>query len=312
MKTLDLVGLGECMVEFYAEEPLAQVRTFTRSVGGDVLNALVAAARLGSRTGFITRVGDDPFGPGLLKVWQDEGIDTRCAPLVQGENGVYFISLKENGERDFTYRRANSAASKLAPEDLDPQYLASTRMVLLSGITQAISPSAEAATLRAAQLAHSSASLVAYDPNYRPALWNGRGGLKAAQRAFEQLRPYVDVLLPSYPADMALLGLEPPDPATALQALGKYCPRTGLKVGDQGAWLGWEGKILHVPAAAPTQIRDTTGAGDAWNGAFLHGLLQGWEPFEAAIFANRLAAAKLAHRGAIAPKPWPMDAQVVI
>lgn len=314
MKTLDLISVGECMVEFFAEEPLAQARTFTRSFGGDVLNALVAATRLGSRTGFVTRVGDDPFGPGLLAAWCAEGIDTSCAPLIDGENGVYFISLKEGGEREFTYRRLGSAASKLAPEDLEPEYLASARMVLLSGITQAISPSAQAATLRAAELARSSGALVAFDPNYRPGLWAKRGGLEAARRAFVELIPYVDVLLPSYPTDLTLLGLELLDPPAALQALLQHVhvPRVGLKAGADGAWLGWEGKALHVPAASPRQIRDTTGAGDAWNGAFLHGLLQGQGSLESAAQANRLAATKLAFRGAIPPKPWPLATHSVV
>ncbi|MDW8481591.1 MAG: PfkB family carbohydrate kinase [Meiothermus sp.] len=189
----------------------------------------------------------------------------RCAPLVQGENGVYFISLKENGERDFTCRRANSAASKLAPEDLDPQDLASTRMVLLSGITQAISPSAEAATLRAAQLAHSSASPVAYDPNYRPALWNGRGGLKAAQRAFEQLRPYVDVLLPSYPARHG------PARPGASRALPPPCkpwadlPKDWAQSGRPGGLVGLGGETLARSCCRPyTNTLTPRAQGIAW------------------------------------------------
>jgi 2-dehydro-3-deoxygluconokinase len=307
MKALDLIGLGECMVEFFADEPLAQARTFTRALGGDVLNALVAAARLGSATGFITRVGNDPFGSGLLAAWRAEGIDTRCAPLVEGENGVYFISLTEKGEREFTYRRQGSAAARIAPEDLEPEYLASAPMLLLSGITQALSPSAQATALRAAKLARSSGAWVAYDPNYRPALWAGRGGLEAARRAFAELLPHVDLLLPSFPADMALLGIECPDPFTALKVLLQHVPRVGLKVGPEGAWLGWEGQLLHVPPASPRQVRDTTGAGDAWNGVFLHKLSRGAQAFEAALQANRLAAAKLAYRGAIPPKPWPLE-----
>jgi 2-dehydro-3-deoxygluconokinase len=312
MKALELIGLGECMVEFFAQEPLAQARTFTRAFGGDVLNALVAASRLGLATGFISRVGNDPFGPGLLAAWQAEGIDTTQAPLVEGENGVYFISVGEGGEREFTYRRLGSAASHLCPEDLEPEYLAEARGLLLSGITQALSPSAQAATLRAAELARASGLLVAFDPNYRPRLWAGRGGLEAARRALAELLPLVDVLLPSFPADLALWGLEHLDPPAALRALLQRVPRVGLKAGAEGAWLGWEGRSLHVPPAFPRQVRDTTGAGDAWNGAFLHGLLRGQGPFEAALRANHVAAAKLAYRGAIAPKPWPLDTHDVV
>lgn len=307
MSTPALIGLGECMVEFFADEPLGQARTFTRSFGGDVLNALVAAARLGTTAGFITLVGNDPFGPGLLQAWQAEGLDTTRAPLVEGENGVYFISLLENGEREFTYRRQGSAASRLSPEHIQPAHLAGARMLLLSGITQAISPSAQTATLRAAKLAHSSGLWVAFDPNYRPRLWALRGGLEAARQALAELLPFVDLLLPSHPADLALWGLEHLEAPAALRVLLQYVPRVGLKAGAAGAWLGWEGQTQHVPPVSPHQIRDTTGAGDAWNGAFLHGLLQGQTPLAAATLANRLAAAKLAFRGAIPPRPWPLE-----
>lgn len=307
MKPLDLIGLGECMVEFFTDQPLGQARTFTRAFGGDVLNTLVTAARLGAATGFITQVGNDPFGPGLLEAWRAEGIDTTLATLVEGENGVYFISLLEGGEREFTYRRQGSAASRLSPEHLQPKYLARARMLLLSGITQALSPSTQAASLRAAELARSAGLLVAFDPNYRPRLWALRGGLEAAQQAFSELLPYIDILLPSVPGDLVLWGLERLEVPMALQALLRYVPRVGLKAGAEGAWLGWEGESRHLPPAIPRQVRDTTGAGDAWNGAFLFGLLQGQSPFAAALQANRLAAAKLAYRGAIPPKPWPLE-----
>ncbi len=172
----DLVGLGECMVEFWADEPLGSAERLHRAYGGDVLNALVTAARLGSRVGFMTKVGDDPFGPGLLEAWRSEGVDTAHAPLVGGENGVYFISLRAGGEREFTYRRTGSAASTLAPDDLDASYLGSSRTLLVSGITQAISEGAGAATLEATRLAKRRGVRVTYDPNYRPRLWRAQGG----------------------------------------------------------------------------------------------------------------------------------------
>ncbi len=293
------------MVEFFAEEPLAQARTFTRSYGGDVLNALVVAARLGSPTGFITRVGNDPFGSGLLAAWQAEGIDTRMAPLVEGENGVYFISLLPDGEREFTYRRRGSAASQITPEDLEPTYLAQARILLLSGITQAISPSAQATALAAARIVHSAGGLVAFDPNYRSRLWAERGGLEAAQAALAELTPYINLLLPSFPADLPVLGVEASSPSQALASLVPRFPMLALKAGAAGAWLAFQGQLRHQPPFPPTALRDSTGAGDAWNGTFLHFWLKGTDPFEAGQVANRVAAAKLAYRGAIPPQPWP-------
>ncbi|WUR13662.1 sugar kinase [[Empedobacter] haloabium] len=283
----DLIGIGECMVEFHATAPLAQATQFHKSHGGDVLNALVAAARIGSRTAFVSRVGDDPFGPGLLAAWRAEGIDTSRAPLVPGENGVYFISVDAAGERSFTYRRAGSAASGMTA-DVDETFLASARCLLLSGITQAISPAARAATLAAARTARAHGVTVAYDPNYRPRLWTDAA---AARAACIELLPYVDILLPSLPADADML----PGPALTL------APHVAAKLGEEGCEIWLDGERTVVPAA-PAQVVDTTGAGDCWNGTYLALLLQGASAAQAAAQANAAAAAKLAHRGAIPPR----------
>ena len=179
--TFDLIGLGECMIELSATEPLARARTLRKSYGGDVMNTLVHAARLGSRTGFISRVGNDPFGAGLLEAWLGEGVDVSQAPLTEGQNGAYFISLLAGGEREFTYHRSNSAASQLQPADLSAEYIASSHCLLISGITQAISSSAEATTLQAAQIAKRQAPRCAR--RLRPELPSSTlGGSRRSQR----------------------------------------------------------------------------------------------------------------------------------
>ena len=305
-RPLDLIALGECMVELRADGPLGEAAHLTRAFGGDTLNALVSAARLGSRCGFISRVGNDPFGHGLRRAWQAEGLDVTHAPLVDGENGVYFISLHADGEREFTYRRAGSAASHLAPADLDPAYLAAAGTLLLSGITQALSGGAQAATLHAAHLARQSGTRVAFDPNHRPRLWADRGGLHAARAALHDLLPSVDLLLPSFPADAALLDGPPgsaPEAARAFAALGVT---VALKDGPHGAWLcGPHADPQHVPAPPVPDVLDTTGAGDAWNGAFLHALTHARTPEQAARTAHACAAHTIRHRGALPPRPVP-------
>lgn len=287
-RSFDLIGLGECMVEFHATEPLATATAFRKGYGGDVLNALVSAARQGGRTAFVTRVGDDPFGPGLRAAWAEEGVDVTHAPLTPGENGVYFISLDAHGERSFTYRRAGSAAAHLTPDDLDENVIASARCILLSGITQAIAPGARAATLSAARIARQHGVLVAYDPNYRPRLWGSR---EDARAACAELLPFVDILIPSLPADADVLPGAP-------QSLVAHAV---VKHGEAGCEVWRDGAGVTVPAVL-AQVVDTTGAGDAWNGAYLMGVLQGQEPVAAAAAANRVAALKLAHRGAIPPR----------
>jgi len=302
-RPLDLVGVGEAMVELFADEPLGTAAALRRAYGGDVLNTLVGAARLGARVGFVSRVGDDPFGPALRAAWLREGVDLSRCPLVPGINGVYFISVVPDGERAFTYRRAGSAAAALGPDDLDAGYLASARVLLLSGITQAISASAQAATLAAARLARAAGVVVAFDVNHRPQLWADRAAAAAvdaaelARAACAELLPSVDLLLVSEPGDLAALG------RGGVAAIGSGPEIVVRKQGADGCTLRVDGAWRHVPPAAPARVVDATGAGDAWNAGFVVGLLEGRAPWAAAARANGVAARNLEHRGAIAPAP---------
>ncbi len=307
----DVIGIGECMVEFHATEALASATTLQPGYGGDVLNALVAVRRLGGTSGFVTRVGDDPFGPALLAAWRGAGVDTSGVLGDAGENGIYFISVDPAGEREFTYRRAGSAASRLAPEDIDAAYIAQGHWLLLSGITQALSGSARAATLAAARVAGACGVRVAYDPNYRPRLWQAQGGLAAARAAFDEIAALADLVLPSHPADAILLDdvAVADDGVAAARALArKFAQRArqvALKCGAHGCVLAGPGELTHVPAVAAARVRDTTGAGDCWNGSFLLQLRRGASAAGAAALANGHAAAKLAYRGAIPGPGWP-------
>ena len=300
MKVLDLIGIGECMVEFWSEVSLETADSFRRAHAGDVCNALVSAARLGSRCGFVTQLGSDPFARGLLEFWRGEQLDLTLMRQVDADNGVYFISVDAHGERSFTYRRAASAASQITPDLLQADYIASSHTLLLSGITQAISASAQATTLLAAQIARQRGVRVAFDPNYRERLWQSRGGLPAARAAYLELLPYVDVLLPSYPDDApVLLGATP----TSLEqfALELPAPLVVVKAGERGAMLNTDAQIQHIPATPVAAVVDSSGAGDAWNGAFLH-YWRDHAPHVAAARANEVAARTLGFRGAIPPR----------
>lgn len=316
-RDLDLVAIGECMVELWAEEPLGSAATLRRSFGGDVLNALVMASRLGARTAFMTHVGDDPFGASLLAAWRSEGVDVSACPLVPGVNGVYFISLRPGGEREFSYRRARSAATTLTAASVDDALLLRARALLLSGITQAISPSAQEATLDAARRAREAGVLVAFDPNYREALWRDRAlgdgqapddGPRLAAQAADELIPCVDVALPSQPADVTPFGLDEGASADTLaDAVGFGGPGiVALKLGAAGALVRYGGERRRVPADAVPAV-DATGAGDAWNAAFLLALIRGAGPPEAAAMANTVAAWKLGHRGAVPTERPPAE-----
>ena len=295
----DIIALGECMVELFADEPLATAYTFHRSFGGDTLNLLVAASRLGSSTGYITLVGDDPFAPFFLESWQAEGIDTSQVKRVPGFNGLYFISLMTGGEREFHYYRKGSAASTITPAHLNRASITQARFLHTSGITQAISSSARETVREVVRLARAAGGRVSFDPNYRPALWSR----EEAREALEEALPFCDILLPSAPLDTeVLMGMA--DPEECIRELwGRGVATVVVKLGEEGCLVGHEGEVERVPAFKPPVVVDTTGAGDAFGGGFLHGLNTGMTPVEAARLGTIVAGLKVQGRGAVASLP---------
>ena len=295
----DIVALGECMVELYADEPLDTAAAFHRSLGGDTFNVLATASRLGSSCGYLTRVGDDPFGRFLLTQFQAQGVDATRVKTVAAPTGLYFISLREGGQRQFVYYRSGSAASTITPEDLDASYLQGARIVHTSGITQAISPSARRAAVAALELAHQAGVIISFDPNLRTALWT----VEEARQALQEVLPFVDIVLPSAPEETELLlGLADPEEVVRY-FWARGVSTVAVKLGPGGCLVGAAGKLVSLPIYDAGPPLDTTGAGDAFDGAFLHGLLQGLSAVEAARLGCVTAGLKVLRRGAVAGLP---------
>ncbi len=297
----DLISLGEPMAEFAAEERgrLGEVTRFRRGWGGDTCNVVIAAARLGASAGYITRVGGDEFGRAFLALLEREGVD-RSRVLVdpEGFTGVYFIALDESGRHDFTYYRTGSAASRLQPADIDPDYLRTARVFHTSGITQAISEGACAAAAAAITAARRWGVVVSYDLNLRPKLL-----------PLPQLRPVVEATLPL--ADIVFLSMEdaaylagPRTAEAVAEELLERGPRlVVVKMGDEGCLVATrEGSRIRLPAY-PARVLDSTGAGDAFDAAFLVEWMRGRTPEEAGRFANAVGALAASGLGAVAPLP---------
>ncbi|MCH8062155.1 MAG: sugar kinase [Chloroflexi bacterium] len=295
----DIISIGECMIELFSEQPMETADTFQRSFAGDSLNILVAASRLGTSTGYVTRVGNDPFTSYLLSSWQAEGIDTSHARRVEGFNAVHFVAQLPGGDREFVYYRKGSAPSTMEPDDLDPEYIGAAKILHVSGIAQAISESARATTLKAAQIARERGVAVSYDPNYRHQLWSHED----AREAMEQTLPYVTYFMPSAPADTdVLFGTSVPEDVIS-EARSRGVEITAVKLGERGVVVGTSDSIIECPAYTPGRVVDTTGAGDAFNGAFLHGILSGMNVRDAATLGTVTAGLKVRGRGALTTMP---------
>src|SRR5919199_2306027 len=142
--SLDVVSLGETMVLLVAEQPgpLREATTFRRHVAGAESNVAIGVVRLGHSAGWISRVGDDEFGRAVVFRVRGEGVDTsRVVHDPRARTGVFFRERRESGPIEVVYYRADSAASRLAPADLDPEYIGSAPLPHLTGVPPALSAS---------------------------------------------------------------------------------------------------------------------------------------------------------------------------
>jgi len=300
MRTLDMISLGEPMVEFCATSTgsLKDINLFERGWGGDTSNMIVAAARLNKACGYVCRVGDDEFGKSFLEIWRRENVDT--SNVIVEENsftGVYFISLLKDGKHDFTYYRKDSAASHLSPEDLDPNYIRQAKIFHSSGISQAISTSCREAVFKAAEIVKKAGGIFSYDPNIRLKLWPINTARAVASYTLEM----TDIAMPSIDDAKIITGYSSAEEAA--EHILKKGPRiVAVKLGAEGCLVMTEGETVKMPRF-DVKVVDTTGAGDAFDGAFLTGILEGLSIEKTAQFANAVAALKSRGRGAVVPLP---------
>ncbi|MFF3488598.1 sugar kinase [Streptomyces sp. NPDC002701] len=299
----EILALGEPMLELNADADgaLENAESFAVGYGGDTSNFAIAAARSGTRTGYVTRVGDDAFGTVLTQLWEREGVDTtHVSREPGGRTGIYFIARGPAGH-GFTYYRADSPASRLSTADVPEQAVADARLLHVTGITQAISSSACDAAFHAMSVARAHGTLVTYDPNHRPALWSGDRARAIILRSLE----LCDIALPNIDEGRMLTGEESPE--AVLRALGDRGPKViVLKLGDQGALVADHGDVTHVPVHPVTPV-DASGAGDTFDGAFAARLVAGASPVEAARYAAVAAALTTTGHGAVRPIPGRAD-----
>ena len=293
----DILSLGEPMWEMSAipSEP----GKYTLGYGGDTANFCVAAARQGASVGYITRVGNDKFGDELRAMWKREGID--CSQVIVDEiaaTGGYFVHHGPDGHQ-FSYARAGSAASRLSPGDVDLDVVGNAQYVHASGITQAISTSARAATLAMFREARNMGVTTAFDANVRARLWT----MGEAREALAEILPLTDYFFPSFEDAVALSGASDHDEIMRW-AHAHGAAVVVLKLGADGVKISQgQGADVMQMASYPVDTVDATGAGDCFAGAVIARMAMGDLMLDAVRYANAAAALTTTAFGAIAAIP---------
>src|SRR3954453_7792810 len=268
----DVLALGEAMIEFNqtrADDP----HTWLQGFGGDTSNMAIAAARVGARVGYVTRVGHDAFGRRLMELWTQEQVSTEAVDVDNdAPTGVYFVSHDASGHA-FSYLRAGSAASRMSPSSLPIATLRATRVLHLSGISQAISASACDACFAAIDIARAAGADIAYDTNLRLKLWPVA---RARAIIVETLR-MTDWALPGLDDARHLFGTDDPERIVAeCHALGSA--NVVLKLGAEGCVASNGHRQERVPGCRVASV-DATGAGDCFDGAFIARITAGDDLF---------------------------------
>ena len=299
-----LLAIGEPMIEF--NQTRLGEPNYLQGFGGDTSNFIIAAARQGASTGYISALGGDTHGAMLRELWRAEGVDQSLVKTdPDAFTAIYFVTHGKSGHQ-FSFYRAGSAASRYAPRDLPLEAIRKSKALHLSGISLAISASACDACHAAAQAARSAGALVSFDTNLRLKLWSR----ERARAVITDMLTLCDVALPSYDDIIALTGPEEPE-AMARRILAAGPKIVALKLGGDGALIASGGALARIPALKVKAL-DATGAGDTFGGAFMARLIAGDAPELAGRYAAAAAALSTRGFGAVAPVPREIEVRAAI
>jgi len=287
-KDLDLITVGRISVDLFAEQintSFSQPQTFHKSIGGSPTNVAVAAAKLGHSSAIVTKVGVDPLGEYVLNKLKSFGVNTDFVKVAEsGLTPVVLASQDPPEDPKIIFHRQTSAPdTQLQVGDLDSNSLLSAKIFWVSACALSQAPTSESIFTWLEQRGRASQTII--DLDYRPSFWKDvTAARKAAQRAIANCTIAIGNITE---CDVAL-GLKDPHEA-AQDLLDRGVALAIVKMGGDGVMLANKDEI-HVIKPMPIKLVCGLGAGDAFGGALVHGLLSGWGLQEIGEFANAAGA----------------------
>jgi sulfofructose kinase len=281
---VDVVGLGlnatDTVLVVRQYPPLGgkeRVLSALRQAGGQMATALVTCQRLGRRSRYIGKVGGNEDGQFQLESLHKEGLDlqyTKVVPRVPNQFG-YIIVDQTTGERTVFWDR--DARMAVLPSELRRASICSARILHVDGCDVE-------ACIKAAGWARAAGIPVVAD-------------LDTVYKKVEELFPYLDYLIASANFLPAVTGDDDPFRVLEFMAREYKIQVPGMTLGRDGALVLWQGQFIYSPGFVVETV-DTTGAGDVFHGAFIHGLIAGWEMERMLDFANAMAGLNCTKFGA--------------
>lgn len=310
-KHIDVAALGELLVDFTCNGASAQGNPFYEAnPGGAPCNVLAMLAKLGKKTAFIGKVGDDQFGHLLRQVGLEAGISMDSLVMdPHSHTTLAFVKTAENGDRDFSFYRDSGADTLLVPDEVPEDVIAGARIFHFGSLSLTGEP-VRSTTQKAVALARAAGCILSFDPNLRPPLWDD---LEQAREQIHWGLAQCDVAKISDDELLFLTGGTDFDAGAAkLMEQFPNLQMVNVTAGAQGSISYYQGVRVFQPGVTLGGVIETTGAGDTFCACVLNFLLEhGLEHLTAddltqmLRFANAAAYLVTTRRGAIRSMPEP-------
>ena len=308
-----VIAIGEALIDFIPHEKgraLNNVENFLRVPGGAPLNVAAAVAKLGGKSQMLTKLGQDGFGDAILNEVKPLGVDvSRISRTKEANTALAFVSLREDGERDFSFYRNPSADMLLSAEEICSEDFNERDILHFCSVSLIDAPIKEA-HIRAIEIAKEKGCLISFDPNVRLPLWKQP---EDCRKAILEFLPLSNIVKISDEELEFITGIK--DEKEALDSL-----LTGdVKViiytkGTNGAEFITKERVIFSPSFK-VSAQDTTGAGDSFIGSLLYQVAEGEYSLEELVtlseekvqeiltFSNATAALTVCKKGAIGALP---------
>jgi 2-dehydro-3-deoxygluconokinase len=293
----ELVTLGEVLLRLSVKSPdrFETTRSLDVQIGGAEANVAAACARLGLNTALISALPDNVWGERVRRELRSHGVDTRhIVSSSGGRLGVYFLEYAVSPRPiQVVYDRADSAFSRLSPDDVDWAPVRQARLVHVSGVTAALGANGRALVRRLLD----EAAVVSFDVNYRSTLWTP----DEAREFISPLLPRVRYLFLGDSEAQTVFALAGSAEAS-LEAISRVAPKATITLlqGRRGSTMLDAGRILRPSVMPSADVIDPIGAGDAYVAGYLWAILRDRPPQEAMNIAAVVGALKCSTWGDVA------------
>lgn len=308
-----VISIGEALIDFIPHEKgvaLMNVNNFSKVAGGAPLNVAAAVSKLGGKSQMITKLGVDGFGDHILDEVRSLGVDvSKVLRTKEANTALAFVSLKDDGERDFSFYRNPSADMLLNESEIEEEIFKEGGILHFCSVSLIDAP-IKGTHKKAIEFAKKNNCLISFDPNVRLPLWETK---ESCREAILEFLPFANIVKISDEELEFITGIA--DESKALEFLLQGDVEVVIYTkGTEGAEFITKERKIFSPSFK-VQAQDTTGAGDSFIGSFLYQVAEGDNTLESLVnlpkenikemlsFSNATAALTVCKKGAIGALP---------